>query len=92
MKLKKIPAEFKALPPKKQKSILLKIKNRLSVEKNKKSHFELKKACFSIMNFLSNEGSMQIKDLNNLIHTLERSIIVVQSSKKKLVDKERQKQ
>ncbi len=89
MTLKQIPGEapqdFK--PAKKQKSILLKIRTRLKAGKTENGKLILKKACFSLMNFLSNEGHMTLSDLNDLVRHLERSIMVVQASKKRLVEK-----
>lgn len=89
MTLKQIPGEFMAKPAplKKRKSILLKIRTRLSANKTQSGKLVLKKACFSLMNFLSNEGHMNLSDLNDLIRHLERSIMVVQTSKKRLVEK-----
>ncbi|MDX9971198.1 MAG: hypothetical protein RBS56_04835 [Candidatus Gracilibacteria bacterium] len=89
MTLKQIPGEYlaKVSPIKKRKSILLKIRNRLSANKTQSGKLVLKKACFSLMNFLSNEGHMSISDLNELIRNLERSIMVVQAGKKRLVEK-----
>lgn len=93
MTLKQIPGEFvaKSAPLKKRKSILLKIRTRLSANKTQSGKLVLKKACFSLMNFLSNEGHMDVSELNDLIRNLERSIMVIQKSKKRLVEKIRKK-
>jgi hypothetical protein len=89
MTLKQIPGEAPIAKKlaKKQKSILLKIRTRLKAGKTENGKLILKKSCFSLMNFLSNEGHMSIADLNDLVRHLERSIIVVQASKKRLVEK-----
>lgn len=47
----------------------------------------LKDTSIKIERYLKNGGNMGLNELKNLLHGMERSVIVVQRRKKKLVEK-----
>ena len=88
MTLKPIPCECIQKEIKAKRAKILKIlRAKLNSQKTVEKQKVLKKTCFQIVKFLSSEGSLTLPDLNNIIHDLEKSILLVQSRKKTLVEK-----